>query len=502
MNAKMNKGQPSTFAQQASFVVLLVIICVISVLFYRVMSSFLLPLFLAALTVVIFKPVDVWILERVKSRKWAAALTTAATAIVIFGPISLGAYLAIEEGRDVVSDPQGWHLDEKLVKLRKTLRLDIPARDQLNRVGDRFDAMVVMEEDEQQAETVAVDVQPGDLAALRKGLQELRDELDKVWKADLSAAQAKAEDPNAAALEHKQARAAVDQMLAELDAYRNQDVGSDGDEEKELRSLLTKLNSDYAGLRATLLGGFPWSVAKELANPNQQKIESWVDYLQSYFGRLTLSLSGRTPLLLARTLLVICIMYLAIFYFFLDGPAMIKTVMRLSPLDDAYETELLSQFDKVSRAVVLATLLSALAQGILAGIGFYLFGVPSVFLLTMLTVILAMVPFVGAAAIWLPACIYLAFVTEPSRVGAAIGLAVYGVLIISMADNVIKPLVLHGQSNLHPLLALLSVLGGVQAMGPIGILVGPMIVAFLQALLNILRKEMFGAEDKPASDST
>ena len=78
----------------------------------------------------------------------------------------------------------------------------------------------------------------------------------------------------------------------------------------------------------------------------------------------------------------------------------------------------------------------------------------------------------------------------------AILLAVYGTVIVSSSDNLIKPLVLHGQSNLHPLLALLSVLGGVQALGPIGILVGPMVVVFLQTLLNILQRELSTMELK------
>ncbi|MEM8866172.1 MAG: AI-2E family transporter, partial [Planctomycetota bacterium] len=78
------------------------------------------------------------------------------------------------------------------------------------------------------------------------------------------------------------------------------------------------------------------------------------------------------------------------------------------------------------------------------------------------------------------------------------------VIVVSNIDNVIKPFVLHGQSNLHPLLALLSVLGGVSVLGPVGILVGPMLVAFLQALLNMLRKELDllqGAPDTSGSES-
>ena len=65
---------------------------------------------------------------------------------------------------------------------------------------------------------------------------------------------------------------------------------------------------------------------------------------------------------------------------------------------------------------------------------------------------------------------------------AAIVLAVYGGAVVSVIDNVIKPMVLHGRSNLHPLLALLSILGGVKVLGPIGIFVGPMVVTFLYAL--------------------
>jgi hypothetical protein len=109
--------------------------------------------------------------------------------------------------------------------------------------------------------------------------------------------------------------------------------------------------------------------------------------------------------------------------------------------------------------------------------------------------LLAMVPFVGATAVWLPVALWIFFVEE--RTGAAIFLAVYGVAVISMADNVIKPIVLHGRSNLHPLLALLSVLGGVKALGPIGIFVGPMVVSFLYALLNMFQEEVDQLGDVP-----
>ena len=97
-------------------------------------------------------------------------------------------------------------------------------------------------------------------------------------------------------------------------------------------------------------------------------------------------------------------------------------------------------------------------------------------------------PFIGAGSVWVPTCLYLYLVED--RLGPAVLLAIWGAAVVSTVDNLIKPLILHGQSNIHPLFALLSVLGGVSALGPIGILVGPMVVAFLQTLLTILQREL------------
>jgi len=199
------------------------------------------------------------------------------------------------------------------------------------------------------------------------------------------------------------------------------------------------------------------------------------------------------PMLLAtgqyaiRLIVGLLILIVALYYFLLDGPAMISTVMRLSPLDERYESQLIEEFDRTARAVVLAAVVSALVQGILAGIGFYFAGLEAVFLLTVLSMLLAMVPFVGAAAVWVPCCVWLFW---EDRTWAAALLGLWGLAVVSTIDNLIKPAILHGRSNLHPLLALLSVLGGVKALGPIGIFVGPMAVTFLYALLVMLHKEI------------
>lgn len=228
--------------------------------------------------------------------------------------------------------------------------------------------------------------------------------------------------------------------------------------------------------------------ADEIAGMIKQRIERWL-------APVVLS----TTQYLGEAVIGLGIMVIALYYFLADGPAMIRTLMRLSPLEDKYEEQLIDQFVNIARAMVLATVLSALVQGILCGIGLYFAGVGMVFLLTALSMLLAMVPFVGTAAVWVPACLWLYFHEE--RLVAALFLAVWSLTVVSLADNVIKPMVLHGRAQLHPLLALLSVLGGLQAMGPIGIFIGPMVVVFLQTLLNILHSEL-AAMDRGSSKAS
>lgn len=200
-------------------------------------------------------------------------------------------------------------------------------------------------------------------------------------------------------------------------------------------------------------------------------------------------LALKTPGNVISFLFGLSIMLIAVYYFLIDGHSMIESVGKLLPLDNAHQRLLLRDFVDVSRAVAAATLLSALCQGLLAGIGYYFAGVPSVVLLTFITVLASLVPFIGAAIIWVPACFWLYWFKDGGTVPAVL-LAVYCIAVVSMVDNLVKPLVLQGKTNLHPLLALLSVLGGVQALGAIGLFVGPMAVVFLQAALTMLRDEL------------
>jgi len=208
-------------------------------------------------------------------------------------------------------------------------------------------------------------------------------------------------------------------------------------------------------------------------------------------------IAARAPAVIAKILIGAIVTVVSLYYFFADGGRMLEAVTRLIPLDRRYQWQLLEEFEEVSRAVVSSILLAAVVQAALAGLGFWVAGLGKVFLLTLLTFFGALVPIAGAALVWGAASLWLLFFEK--NTWAAAGLAIWGFGVVSTVDNIVKPLVLHGQSKLHPLLALLSVLGGVGALGPIGIFVGPIAVAFLQAALTMLQAEIDSLSEQGAA---
>ncbi len=563
----------STISRYISFFMLCVTIVVCGFFFYNVIKGFLLPLFLASLLVVIFRPFHEWVSLRVKGRPTiAAAMSTAAIMLMVLVPLSGLIALGLYEANQVI---RGRHkYIGKLEEVRRSTGLQKPFYDRLNsietelrKLDDAFTQATNADEpfleefvdssrdsiDEQlellrkDAKDAAVHLYGDMLNAMDEegatNSQDVGKQLEKLYRSNPTSADLEefysagddnkllyglyvlkeslpghekrrekrhegrhAQDPEKASLRYTITRASSREesleglvggfqaALAAIPTDKGQPTTL------ELRRKFTEAQVEYDELHTTLLGGPIWKWAIDLVNPSEAQIDEWVLKLLFSGGatRWLPSITSTATSLITGLLVGLAIMSVALFYFFMDGPKMINAFMHLSPLDDQHELELLQEFDKVSRAVVLATLLSAVAQGILGGIGYRIAGLDSIFLLTLLTTFLALIPFVGAAAVWVPCCLYVAFIKEPAVPDAprtwlyaqAGFLAVYGVLVISMADNLIKPWVLQGQSKLHPLLALLSVLGGVQALGPIGILVGPMVVAFLQVLLTILQREI------------
>jgi len=467
--------EPSQKSRIVSFGLLIAIIVVIGGLFLKVMAGFLIPLFLAALCVVVFRPLHMWIVPRCRDRQHlAAGLTTAAILLIVLVPAFVIGTLAAIEGTAIVTTLEVGTIRAKVAKLRSRLGLELPLAGELQAVDDALRSLA--RRSAAKVQGAAALTRGGDPPATPQQLLEL-------------VAQLQRQAAEAEKLPQDKLDSLSDRLLEDV-----RGLVTHPPETPEYDEALESALSHYQAFRVALCGGAYRAQLIELANPSDEMLSQGRAKILEKAQAWLLALGGATTAFAGQLVFGGFIMAVSIYFFLVDGPSFILTLMRLSPLDDQYERELIDEFDQVSRAVVLATLLSAVAQGLLAGVGYWVAGLPSVFLLTMVTMVMALVPFIGATAVWLPACLWLYVYDE--RTWAAALLAVYGAAIVSSADNLIKPWVLKGRTKLHPLLALLSVLGGVQTLGPIGILVGPMIVVFLQTLLNILHRELT-AQERP-----
>ncbi len=236
----------------------------------------------------------------------------------------------------------------------------------------------------------------------------------------------------------------------------------------------------------------------------EQELRDRLRTVATTVANKTLSVAGATPSLLgslASIVISTLTFVVAYFYFLADGPAMLDDVVRLIPVQADYKQHLLQQFDQAVRAVVVATFAAAVGQGIATGVGMRLCGSGHFFFLTLLATLTALVPLLGTWLVWGPFVLWLGF-HQGDWVRAGL-LAVYGGVVVGLLENVIRSYVLPSNVKLHPLLAFVSVMGGIQLMGLWGVFVGPVVASCLHALLKIFNTELdhFSDRSSPGSPS-
>lgn len=189
---------------------------------------------------------------------------------------------------------------------------------------------------------------------------------------------------------------------------------------------------------------------------------------------------------LSGALFTLFLALLGFYYILKDGDKLKKVLMGLSPLADEYDEDIFSKLSKTISSVIRGSLLVALAQGILTGVGFFVFGIPTPAVWGAVAVLSALIPMIGTALVLVPGILYLFSV---GAVGAGIGLLVWGILIVGTVDNFMRPKLLERGIQIHPFFILISVLGGLEFFGAVGFLLGPLLLSLMFALLDIYRKE-------------
>jgi predicted PurR-regulated permease PerM len=186
----------------------------------------------------------------------------------------------------------------------------------------------------------------------------------------------------------------------------------------------------------------------------------------------------------------ILIFLMALFFLLADGPALVEWLKETVPLRRGQLAVLLEDFRKVTVSLLVSMLATAGVQAVLAFGGYLVSGVPYALAFAVATFVMALVPILGAGAVILPLAV-LRFATGHHAAG--IFLAAWGLVVVGLVDNVLKPSLMRSGMSMHVAVVFLGLLGGIAAFGPVGLLAGPLIVAFLISVARMYRRDFGGA---------
>ncbi len=196
-----------------------------------------------------------------------------------------------------------------------------------------------------------------------------------------------------------------------------------------------------------------------------------------------------SPKVLGSTLHVFLNVVLCLFFsfiFFADGGALYTTIINALPISVSHEEQITTEVRQMVTATLLGMIVNAVMNGLLIGLAFWVTGLPKPLLWGIVAIGFSLIPVIGAPTIWGGGAIVLLL---HSQTHYAVGMTLYGLIIISQADNVIKPLVMGNQVKIHPALLLISLLGGMHLFGPSGLVFGPVMLALIVATFRIYREE-------------
>lgn len=210
--------------------------------------------------------------------------------------------------------------------------------------------------------------------------------------------------------------------------------------------------------------------------------EALVSLSQKAAGGLADAVASMTSLVL-----IAVIAFFTMYYVLLEWAAIVRRLEHMLPLEPRHTRALVHEFRSVGRSALVGTMGTALVQGLLAGIGYALAGVEQPMLWAVVTMFASFIPVVGTAIIWIPVALVALI---QGRTGSGVFLFVWGVLIVtSLADYVIRPRLVGSKGQVHPLPLLVSLLGGVEMFGLMGVIVGPILMSLCLSVLRIYEQE-------------
>ena len=212
--------------------------------------------------------------------------------------------------------------------------------------------------------------------------------------------------------------------------------------------------------------------------------EQWTSYAANVTKTVSLFLFENVKKLTQVSLwflFLLFIMLYSLYYFFKDGPQILKRIMHLSPLGDTYEALLYDKFTSTARATLKSTLIIGGVQGALGGILFWATGIEGALVWAVIMAVFSIIPAVGPFLVWLPAGIIMLAL---GNFGSGLVILIGG-SVISFVDNLLRPPLLGKDTEMHPLIVLFATLGGILLFGISGFIIGPIIAALFLAVVSI-----------------
>ena len=216
----------------------------------------------------------------------------------------------------------------------------------------------------------------------------------------------------------------------------------------------------------------------ELSGPLTGAIETGV---RGVLGRSVGILGGLTALIIGAVIFLF-----TLFALLRDGDRLVGWLRSVAPLDSATMDDLLERTDDLLWAAVIGNVIVAAIQAVLTVLAFAVLGFDDLVFWTMATFVLSLLPLIGASIVWIPAVVYLVLV---GSIPSAVGLFVYGSVVISGSDNFVRPLAMQRGAKLNSGLLVLGIFGGVSLFGFIGLFVGPVLLGLDKAIVELLAAE-------------
>jgi predicted PurR-regulated permease PerM len=221
------------------------------------------------------------------------------------------------------------------------------------------------------------------------------------------------------------------------------------------------------------------------------QIEALGSRLVAFIGSSALALLGTAT----RLAIQLTIAFFGLYYLLLWPQLAWKQVQPFIPFSRHNAEILRDRFRDVTISTLIGTGLTASVQGLLVGLAFWMTGIPNALFWGVVTIVLAILPVVGSGLVWGPGVLSLAL---EGQYGRAIGLALWGIIVVGNVDNVIRPMVFRRWAKIHPFITIIGAFAGIQYFGLLGLLIGPLAISYFFELIRMYRAEYL--EDEEAAE--